>query len=111
MPQAPNDDDFTPEEIKNFEGVGEDELKSIERFTRWAGQKANRGNPPGSPPPSHNSGEPLTVARIKEMVADPETRSILRHLMDAAETLQPPQKSQQRTGSAPKRGNVLRFGA
>lgn len=92
----PDDDEkFTAEEIADYEGLSPEELTKVQRYMKWHGQKALKKAQMENPPEerklpsavSSTSSDGITLKMLKEMVADPETRSILRNLSDKADEL------------------------
>ncbi|MDR3449796.1 MAG: hypothetical protein P4M15_08670 [Alphaproteobacteria bacterium] len=62
----------------------DDEKSKLERFFKWHGQKANPGNQKpasGQSPASSDQNRPWTLADLKSLLAEPETRSILEFLL------------------------------
>jgi hypothetical protein len=98
------DDEFTAEEIAHFEEVlgNSEQIATLEKFAKWRGQKENRGSPspdPQSPPSPSANGPELTLSQLEKLVANKSTRSILKHLSEAAEALDmspPPNGSNQK---------------
>ena len=100
-----NDDDFTAEELANFQGVGDDEAKAIERYLKWAGQKENRAasesrnRRDSQPSPGGSPASGLTLDGLAAMVDSPKVRSILKHLLAEAEASPPiPRKAAPKPG-------------
>lgn len=87
-----DEDDLTPEEIAAFEGAGEDEIKSVERFIKWRDRAARTTKAPERKNPSSESSGPpeLTLKQLRELTTDPHNRSVLKHLI-AELDLPPPE--------------------
>jgi len=108
------DDDFTPDEIKDFEAVSPEEKAAMERYAKWASKKASSGAPSGGPNNS-NSGtnggqsEPkaslspspsaLGLSDILKLIEDDQTSSILEHLLAKKAELR---KAGPKGGATPK---------
>lgn len=97
-----SDDEFTPDEIKDFEALTDDEKSKLERFFKWHGQKANPASPkPASAqsPVNSDQNRPWTLADLKSLLSEPETRSILEFLLGQSNASQ---KGAQESGGGKK---------
>ena len=111
-----SDDEFTAEELANFEAVGDDEAKAIERFQKWAGQKANRAvnankSPKDSQPsPGGSPASGLTLDGLAALVDNPKVRSILKHLLAEVEASPPiPRKAAPKPGEPAESARKFRL--
>ena len=86
------DDEFSDDEIAEFEGIDDEQRKRVERYNNWLRKKNDGQGGSGSlsiksaPKPSASEYNP-TLSELKAWVRDPENRSILRSLADQAEAL------------------------
>ena len=77
-------DDFNDEELAEFEALDDETRERIERFNKWTASKK-----PASParssanPPSRD----LSLSELRDLMAEPSNRSILKSLLAEMETL------------------------
>jgi hypothetical protein len=102
---------FTPDEIKQFETLSDEEKTLIGKYHTWLGQKENPAPPPISkePPKSLEAGALPTLEQMTNWLENPRFISILKHLMGEAEASKAAEAAKKSGTPQRKSGSLLKL--
>jgi hypothetical protein len=101
MASPKTEDDLTDEEIAEFEGIGEDDRKKLERYLKWQEkQKENED--------ALRSGKrAYSLDDLEAMLDNPRTASFLKHALAEREANPPKDSKQLKKSPTQKSGSLF----
>ena len=78
-------DDPDDDEIAEFEALDDETLARVERLNKWRASKNKSSLTPSSPPARQNRD--LSLSELRDLMAEPSNRSILKSLLAEMEPL------------------------